>query len=282
MFIFLTTTLSPLQTHFVGRQPQQLPAAPQSRRELHLQPLSIHLHRRTHTHLSWNTTNHPHSSPSPPQTSSVVEPYNPSIAVPPSASRITHLNTNPTTKPLTFHHLPQQWRIASPSPPYESTQAKVALPSSSPLPSLKHPSSFLCTTNPLPTTSPTLADDLSTPTDVFIIGPAIQQLSDFWLRRICVPIRFTTTKTWLVLDSDCVCLTVHLDFHFSIQGLDQTVQGLSEHVELRLCVKHLYGNWKKKYPGMELKESLWSAARTTTIQGWERAMLRIKGLGKEC
>ncbi|XP_058766723.1 uncharacterized protein LOC131640331 [Vicia villosa] len=60
------------------------------------------------------------------------------------------------------------------------------------------------------------------------------------------------------------------------KGLVPAVQKISEHVEQRLCVKHLYGNWKKKYPGLQLKEVLWSAARATTIPSWERAMLKMK------
>ncbi|XP_058733374.1 uncharacterized protein LOC131604981 [Vicia villosa] len=52
----------------------------------------------------------------------------------------------------------------------------------------------------------------------------------------------------------------------------------SQHVEHRLCVKHLYGNWRKKYPGLEMKEALWRAARATTIPGWERAMNHMKEL----
>ena len=51
-------------------------------------------------------------------------------------------------------------------------------------------------------------------------------------------------------------------------------------MEKRLCVKHLYGNWKKKYLGLELKEVMWSAARATTVVAWERAMLRMKGLNE--
>ncbi|KAI5387868.1 hypothetical protein KIW84_073819 [Lathyrus oleraceus] len=39
-----------------------------------------------------------------------------------------------------------------------------------------------------------------------------------------------------------------------VQGLVPAVQSVSAHVEQRLCVKHLYGIWKKKYPGLELKE----------------------------
>ncbi|XP_050919328.1 uncharacterized protein LOC127136857 [Lathyrus oleraceus] len=39
-------------------------------------------------------------------------------------------------------------------------------------------------------------------------------------------------------------------------GLVPAIQGISANVESRLCVKHLYGNWKKKHPGLELKEVL--------------------------
>ncbi|CAK8539400.1 unnamed protein product [Lathyrus sativus] len=40
------------------------------------------------------------------------------------------------------------------------------------------------------------------------------------------------------------------------KGLVPVVQSVSEHVEQRLCVKHLYDNWKKKHPGLELKEAM--------------------------
>ncbi|XP_058742148.1 uncharacterized protein LOC131614601 [Vicia villosa] len=65
------------------------------------------------------------------------------------------------------------------------------------------------------------------------------------------------------------------------KGLVPAVQGISEHVKQRLCVKHLYGNWKKKYSGLVLKEVFWSAARATTIPEWERAMIRLKALNEE-
>ncbi|XP_058776681.1 uncharacterized protein LOC131651009 [Vicia villosa] len=65
------------------------------------------------------------------------------------------------------------------------------------------------------------------------------------------------------------------------KGLVPAVQSVSAHVEQRLCVKHLYGNWKKKYPGLELKEIMWSATRATTVAAWERAMLRMKSLNKD-
>ncbi|GAU28892.1 hypothetical protein TSUD_293440 [Trifolium subterraneum] len=56
------------------------------------------------------------------------------------------------------------------------------------------------------------------------------------------------------------------------KGLVPTIQNLGNHVEQRLCVKHLYGNWSKKYPGLELKQVFWMAARATIVPTWERAM----------
>ncbi|XP_058767184.1 uncharacterized protein LOC131640795 [Vicia villosa] len=56
-------------------------------------------------------------------------------------------------------------------------------------------------------------------------------------------------------------------------GLVPAVQGISEHVEQRLCVEHLYGNRKKKFSGLVLKEVFRSAPRATTIQErvWSRS-----------
>ncbi|XP_058742388.1 uncharacterized protein LOC131614867 [Vicia villosa] len=62
------------------------------------------------------------------------------------------------------------------------------------------------------------------------------------------------------------------------KGLIPAIQSVSAHVEQRICVKHLYGNWKKKNPGLEFKEVMWSAARATTVPSWERAMLKMKGM----
>ncbi|XP_058765411.1 uncharacterized protein LOC131638892 [Vicia villosa] len=54
------------------------------------------------------------------------------------------------------------------------------------------------------------------------------------------------------------------------KGLVSAILETSQNVEHRLCVKHLYGNWRKKYPGIIMKEALWRAARATTIPGWQR------------
>lgn len=49
----------------------------------------------------------------------------------------------------------------------------------------------------------------------------------------------------------------------------------------RLCGKHLYGNWKKKYPGDIMKDALWRAARATTIPEFTSAMEKLKRLNEQ-
>lgn len=58
------------------------------------------------------------------------------------------------------------------------------------------------------------------------------------------------------------------------------VQSVSSHVEQRLNAKHLYGNWKKKYLGLEMKEVMWSVARSTTIPSRKRVMQLMKSLNE--
>ncbi|GAU50110.1 hypothetical protein TSUD_374590 [Trifolium subterraneum] len=65
------------------------------------------------------------------------------------------------------------------------------------------------------------------------------------------------------------------------KGLVPAIQNLGNHVEQRLCVKHLYGNWSKKYPGLELKQVFWMAPRVTTVPTWERAMNRLKVMNEK-
>ncbi|XP_058746340.1 uncharacterized protein LOC131619237 [Vicia villosa] len=60
------------------------------------------------------------------------------------------------------------------------------------------------------------------------------------------------------------------------KGLVPAIAELGPNVEHRLCVKHLYGNWKKRYPGTRMKELLWQAARATVVPDWERAMKKIE------
>jgi polysaccharide deacetylase 2 family uncharacterized protein YibQ len=45
-------------------------------------------------------------------------------------------------------------------------------------------------------------------------------------------------------------------------------------------INYLYAYWKKKYPGAEMKEVMWLAARATTVPDWQRAMQRMKNLNE--
>jgi hypothetical protein len=84
----------------------------------------------------------------------------------------------------------------------------------------------------------------------------------------------------IIIDLFLFTFILNLWLIFLIQGLVPAIQSIGEHVEQRLCAKHLYGNWRKKYPGIELKQVLWMAARATTIPAWERAMQRMKSLNE--
>jgi len=66
-----------------------------------------------------------------------------------------------------------------------------------------------------------------------------------------------------------------------IQGLVDVIKGLGETVERRFCVKHLYGNWKKRFPGAHMKELLWKSARATTVPDFNQAMQKIKDINPE-
>ena len=59
-----------------------------------------------------------------------------------------------------------------------------------------------------------------------------------------------------------------------------TLQEVVVGVEHKLCVKHLYGNFRKKYPGQEVKNALWRAARASTEPEFKKAMEILKGLNE--
>lgn len=65
------------------------------------------------------------------------------------------------------------------------------------------------------------------------------------------------------------------------QGLVLTLQLLDPNVDHKLCVKHLYENWKEKYPGEFVKGSLRVVARASTMLAYVRAMENWKKLNEE-
>ncbi|XP_057431191.1 uncharacterized protein LOC130724048 [Lotus japonicus] len=64
------------------------------------------------------------------------------------------------------------------------------------------------------------------------------------------------------------------------KGLVPTIATIEPDTEHRFCVKHLYGNFRKRFPGQELKNALWSAARASTVPEWRAAMDVMKGLNE--
>lgn len=56
---------------------------------------------------------------------------------------------------------------------------------------------------------------------------------------------------------------------------------LGENVDQRFCVRHLYNNFRKKFPGLKLKELMWKAAIASHVVAWEKVMLEIKGLNED-
>ncbi|XP_017412951.1 uncharacterized protein LOC108324522 [Vigna angularis] len=64
-------------------------------------------------------------------------------------------------------------------------------------------------------------------------------------------------------------------------GLLPAIQDLLPKVEQRFCVRHLYSNFKKKYPGKDLKCLMWRAATATYPQLWEVEMRKIKEINVE-
>ncbi|XP_058776132.1 uncharacterized protein LOC131650439 [Vicia villosa] len=53
------------------------------------------------------------------------------------------------------------------------------------------------------------------------------------------------------------------------KGLLPAMDELLPNVEQRFCVRHLYNNFRKKYPGKLLKEIIWKAARATYLMSYE-------------
>ncbi|KAF7841623.1 Sporozoite surface protein 2 [Senna tora] len=74
------------------------------------------------------------------------------------------------------------------------------------------------------------------------------------------------------------CFLLHL---LLLRGLLPAINELLPNVEQRFCVRHLYNNFRKKYPGQTLKELLWKAAKATYPAEWERKMLEIRAVNED-
>ncbi|XP_014495011.1 uncharacterized protein LOC106756927 [Vigna radiata var. radiata] len=64
-------------------------------------------------------------------------------------------------------------------------------------------------------------------------------------------------------------------------GLLASFQDLLPGVEQMFCVRHLYSNFRKTFPGKDLKCLMWRAAVATHPQQWEAEMRNIKAINDE-
>ncbi|WVZ20267.1 hypothetical protein V8G54_007589 [Vigna mungo] len=65
------------------------------------------------------------------------------------------------------------------------------------------------------------------------------------------------------------------------KGLKLALQQLLPGVDQRFCVRHIDANFRKKYPGINLRQLLWKAATTTHPQAWESIMRQMKDVNED-
>jgi len=70
-------------------------------------------------------------------------------------------------------------------------------------------------------------------------------------------------------------------FHIYTQGLLPAMQELLPGVDQRFCVRHLYANFRKQFPGKNIKRLMWKAAGATHPQAWEKIMRDLKEVNEE-
>lgn len=48
-----------------------------------------------------------------------------------------------------------------------------------------------------------------------------------------------------------------------------------------ILVRHLYSNFRKKFPGVKLKELVWKAATANHANAWKKIMHEVKSVNEE-
>ncbi|XP_014524462.1 uncharacterized protein LOC106780679 [Vigna radiata var. radiata] len=76
----------------------------------------------------------------------------------------------------------------------------------------------------------------------------------------------------------CSSLTLISD---QLKGLLPIVQDLVPGITHKFCVRHLYANFKKKFPGKIIKKLMWRASMATHPQKWENEMRSIKEVNED-
>ncbi|XP_014506444.1 uncharacterized protein LOC106766211 [Vigna radiata var. radiata] len=65
------------------------------------------------------------------------------------------------------------------------------------------------------------------------------------------------------------------------KGLMQAFQQLLPSVDQRFYVRHLYSNFRKKFPGIILRQLVWKAAATSHPQAWDAVIRQIKDVNED-
>ncbi|XP_062081055.1 uncharacterized protein LOC133785853 [Humulus lupulus] len=65
------------------------------------------------------------------------------------------------------------------------------------------------------------------------------------------------------------------------KGLENALGSLFDGAEIRFCVRHLHANFKKKFPGLLLKQKLWACAQATTPEYFKRRMAEMKEVNEK-
>ncbi|MCH79452.1 hypothetical protein A2U01_0000201 [Trifolium medium] len=65
------------------------------------------------------------------------------------------------------------------------------------------------------------------------------------------------------------------------KGLLPAMEELLSGVEHRFCVRHLYNNFRKKFPRKKIKDMMWKTALASYAHAWQREMKEIKATNDE-
>ncbi|RYR49592.1 hypothetical protein Ahy_A07g036110 [Arachis hypogaea] len=69
--------------------------------------------------------------------------------------------------------------------------------------------------------------------------------------------------------------------HISAEGLLPAYDDVIPGVDNRFCVRHLYSNFRKRFPGLQLKQLMWKCAKATHRKDWERHIAELKAVNQE-
>jgi len=126
----------------------------------------------------------------------------------------------------------------------------------------------------------------------------VESLSSWtwFLETLKTDLGITNTFPWTIMtDKQKVMTTLVASIYFkchnqlhcnsnhliAMQGLIPAVQKVFPESEHRFCVRHLYSNFQQHFKGENLKNQLWSCARSSSVPQWNRNMDKMRTLDKK-